>query len=843
MIISRNWLQKYISLPQSVDELTRILTFSGIEVEAVQELPALPDSIVTARIVSAEHIEGSDHLKVCQVDTGNGASPVQVVCGAPNCVSGMIGVLALPGTILGEIQIKQARLRGVESSGMLCSERELSISEDHAGIISLPEGTPIGQNVNELFGLPDVVFELEITPNRPDLLGYFGIARDLSASLGVQTTFPKLVQIPGGEDSTMGLNLFLEDKELCPRYTARLMRNVKVGQSPQWMKNALLRSGLRPINNVVDITNYVMLETGHPLHAFDYDKLKKRIDTDAYPAVVIRRAADNEQIEALDGGSYKLRARDLVIADGADPSAIAGVIGGKNSAISDETTRIVLESAAFAPGSVRKTSYDHKISTDSAYRFERHLTPEMAAHVSARATDLLRELAGAEPIGELMDAYPAHVEPLFIGIRPQRFSSLIGFTLSEEEIKGYLQKLGCRFVQYGDWQAIAVADQSEIVCYHAEQEKQGVTEFDTDIDCQHALWFSIPPWRVDLQREVDLIEELARLAGYDKVPSRTTTQVIMDSHAHSIRGRVLEHFLQFGFYEVLNYSFIDPEQMLALGFASEELESSILRLKNPQSSNQAAMRVSLVPQLLDNLRYNLNHGERDIRLMELAKVYHKNDSGHVEPYRLSAVLTGKETYSHWSAKSDKTGFWHLKGIVEDLFAHLDIIPEALFPAEEPYLVKSESLSWKVNGRSLASIGILHPAKADSFGIDVATLKQDIWVVDIDLDMLIDITRRPVMRFQELPRFPMVERDLSLQVPSGVDWTSLKASILEVDTNLITDVEVFDEYRGKQISEGYRSISMHIFAQDREKTLTDERVEQLIESVVKMLDTRWQIKMR
>jgi len=843
VIISRNWLARYVPLPDSIEELTRILTFSGIEVEAVTEYPALPGSIVTTRVISAEKIEGSDHLQVCSVDPGNGMPPLQVVCGAPNCASGMIGVLAMVGTKLGEIMIKQAKLRGVESCGMLCSEKELGISDDHSGIIALPEGTPIGQSVNELFGLPDVALELEITPNRPDLLGYFGIARDLSASLGLQTTFPELKHIPGTDDAEMRLELVLEDADLCPRYTARLMKNVRVGESPQWMKNALLRSGLRPINNVVDITNYVMLETGHPLHAFDYDKLARRTDDSVDPAVVIRRARAGEIIDALDGGTYTLRESDLVIADGKVPSAIAGVIGGKGSAISMDTCRIVLESAAFAPGAVRKTSYDHKISTDSAYRFERHLSPEMAPHVSARATELLVSLAGAEPVGELMDAYPNPARRWYVGVRPERFAALIGYALDENAIREYLQKLGCRFAQYGDWQPDVVYDPAKIVCYHSEQEKQGVTEFDTSIDCQHALWFAIPPWRVDLQREVDLIEELARLAGYDKVPSRTSSQVIMDVHTHKLRARTLEHFLQHGFYEVLNHSFIDPAQMTALGFDAGYVERSMLRLKNPQSSNQAAMRVSLVPQLLENLRYNLNHGERDLRLLELSKVYTTEEGILREPYRLTAVITGNEPYGHWSSKPVETAFWHLKGVLEDLFALLNVVPDGISPASEPYLVPSESLAWSLGGKCLASMGVLQPAKADAFGIDVNTLKQDIWVIDVDLEILGSITRRPVMRYEDIPRYPSVVRDLSLLAPIGVEWASLQAAIMEVDRVLITSVELFDEYRGKQVPEGFRSISIHIFARDREKTLTDERVEQLLASVIKMLDDRWQIKMR
>ncbi|HNT52845.1 MAG TPA: phenylalanine--tRNA ligase subunit beta, partial [Candidatus Syntrophosphaera sp.] len=526
MRISRNWLSKYVDLPAEDVALISALTFSGIEVEAFELIPALPETVVTARILSSEKIPETDHLQLCQVDYG-APEPAQVVCGAPNCRAGLVSVLALPGTQLFQLLVKKARLKGVDSAGMLCSEKELGLSDNHAGIVELESQTPLGVPASQLYELPDTLLDLEITPNRPDLLGYLGVARDLSASLKTPLRCPEVKTVSGSDTGKLDLDLVLHDAERCPRYTARLISGVKVQDSPQWLKTALLKSGLRPINNIVDITNYVMLETGHPLHAFDYDRLQALKTDDTHPAIIVRRARPQEQFLALDGEEYELDPEDLVIADGKDASALAGVIGGKNTAISDTTSNIVLEAAAFASQGIRASSYKHKISTDSSYRFERQLSPALPISSSDRATEMILALAGGEVCNALYDAYPEPVQPWYLGLRPHRFSALIGFELSGEEIKGYLSALECEFVQYGNWLEGKLPDLSQVYCHHAEEEKAGKTEF-TEIDCDHTLYFRIPSYRVDLTREADLIEEVARLAGYERIPTKTGVSSIMD---------------------------------------------------------------------------------------------------------------------------------------------------------------------------------------------------------------------------------------------------------------------------------------------------------------------------
>ncbi|MFO7659741.1 MAG: phenylalanine--tRNA ligase subunit beta, partial [Candidatus Cloacimonadaceae bacterium] len=381
MQISLEWLKDYIKIDADEQKLTDLLTFSGIEVENVIHYGDLSASIITAKIIEVEIIKDSDHLMVCQVDTGS--EIVQVVCGAPNCRKDMVGVLALPGTIIADFTIRKTKIRGMESSGMLCSEKELGLSDDHSGIIVLPSETLIGFSVKELFKLPDTLFELEITPNRPDLLGYLGVATDLAASLDENVIEPSIENIneleAAGFPVEESLTLKNLEPELCPRYVARVIKNVTISESPNWLKLRLIKSGMRPINNIVDITNYVMLETGHPLHAFDYDKLQTE---EGKSIIKVRRAADQEEFPALDGKTYILDSHNLVIADAEKPIALAGVIGGMNSHITETTGNLVLEAACFNHSSIRRTAYKHKLSTDSSYRFERHLAPETAEFAS-----------------------------------------------------------------------------------------------------------------------------------------------------------------------------------------------------------------------------------------------------------------------------------------------------------------------------------------------------------------------------------------------------------------------------------------------------------------------------
>jgi len=850
MRISLNWLKKYIELHESVEELQNLLTFAGIEVEAVINMPALPDTIISAKVIVAKPVPKTDHLQSCLIDIGAYPYPekteegyLQLICGAPNCRAGMMALIALPGSQLPEFTIGKAKIRGIESHGMLCSEKELGISDNHAGIIELPMETPIGITAGELFELPDTVFELEITPNRPDLLGYIGIARDLSAKLNRPLNMPE-VTLSECMCKTSELPLELDNQaiDLCPRYIARLLKGVQIGPSPLWLKSALIKSGLRPINNLVDITNYVMLEFGHPLHAFDYNKLAPKPNANV-PAIVVRKAAPQEAFSALDGKNYSLDEDDLVIADGTKPSALAGVMGGELSGISETTVNVVLESAAFAPGSIRRTSYKHKLSSDSSYRFERHLSDHSAGLPSLRAAQLICELAKAELCETAPESWPAPTKPHILGIRPSRYEQVIGYKLDGDKITDYLEKLGLKFIQYGSWKPGIIENISQVYCHHGEEIKQGKTEFSELPDCVHTLYFEVPTFRMDLEREIDLIEELARLDGYDKVPEKTKPQMVMDRHAYRVKRVAADYIVSRGFYETLNYSFSEPALMQKLGYGESDAAMQMIRLKNPQSSNQSAMRTSLVPHLLQNLLYNLNHGERNIKLFELGNTYHRSGKLSHEPCHLAAILMGTDRDEHWQNKASSISPAYVQGIVEELFALVNLNDYQCNTVCEPFLSPNDSVAYYQNDVLIGYFGKLKAPIAEAFGIDTIELKQDVWILSLELDTIVESTRNRQLVFSGLSRYPAVTRDISFLISNNVAYRDIETCLKGINTGLVSAINVFDEYRGKQIPDGYRSLSLHIKIQDKEKTLTEEVVDHLVASMIKKLQETWQITMR
>lgn len=833
MKIALSWLKRYIDLSGYEENLAELLTFAGIEVEGIEQLKSFGPSLIAARVVSAEPVPKTDHLKVCRIDIGNipyeekdEDGLIQLICGAPNCRAGMMAALAMPGTDLGEFKIGKAKIRGVLSHGMLCSEKELGLSDNHAGIIELPQDTVIGTLIDELYNLPDTIFELEITPNRSDLLGYLGIAKDLAAKLSLKLIEPKPIPFPKASGQ-IELKLTNEEPKLCPRYTLQLIEGVQIASSPLWLAGSLIKSGLRPINNIVDITNYVMLEMGHPLHAFDYDKLLAKDEAEGYPDIIVRKCLPKEEFIALDGKAYTMDGDELAIADGKRISALAGVMGSDGSAIAESTVNIALESAAFNPASVRRTSYKHKISTDSSYRFERHLSPEYAEKVSQRATGLILELAGGKLSGSLKDSYPMKQEEKVMGIRPSRFKLLIGYEMAEDKLRDILEKLGFEYLKSGKYQKGELKDIKDIEACSKE-------------DKDYALYFIVPANRLDISREADILEELSRLDGYDKVPQKLVVQDIMDRFAYDTERTLSDWMVGWGAYETLNYSFTDPLQMQALGY--EDTDHSFIRLINPQSSNQSVMRVSLIPQLLTNLAYNLNHGHKDIRLFELGRIYYKDGSSHREPKRLAGIFTGKDSATHYLSKPKQLSYAWVKGCFEGLLDSFGISKE-IRPSDRPYLVPSESFAYYDKGREIGYFGRLKPPVLEKWDIDVQYLKQEVWVMDYDVKALVELKRERQISYQPISRFPAVSRDLSFLVSSAVSYQELKELILSLDTKLIKEVEIFDEYRSEQIAAGQKSLSLHIVLQDEEKTLTDQGIDQLMALVQKALTDRYNIAMR
>jgi phenylalanyl-tRNA synthetase beta chain len=849
--ISLEWLKDYIKLNDDTASIINLLTFSGIEVEDHFAYGDLPDSVITAKIVDCRQVEGSDHLKECQVDTGQDI--LQVVCGAPNCTKDSVVILAQIGTKIGGLVIKKTKIKGIESSGMLCSEKELGLSEDHRGIINLPGNTPIGIPLGQLFQLPDQVFELEITPNRPDLLGYQGIAKDLAASSGSLLNIPDSNNVAQLEkdNPVIGDYLSLENRvpDLCSRYVARVFLDVTVSESPFWLKLRLLKSGLRPINNIVDITNYIMLETGHPLHAFDYDKLESQ---KSRKEIIVRRAKQGEVFPALDGETYCLNSDNLVIADGNKPVALAGVIGGLNSHITDQTRNIVLESACFNHTNVRRTSYQYKIQTDSSYRFERQMAPDTCEYASLRASKLITELASGTICRGTLDDWQNRENDKIVALRPARYAHVIGKGLDKKKIVGYLSTLGLTYLGEGTYKknfpasskAIPkiVRDQNKIL--YSEVKPHRNTKIDVVEPLEEALYFSIPPNRVDLTREIDLIEEVSRLFGMDNVPHKTAVSLIMDRQLHDLKRKTADYLIYNGLQEVINLSFTDPELVNELRLAEEDIRLNQIALLNPQNSNLSVMRTTLIPQLLSTALFNLNHGAQKLRIFELNKVFLENNTlPKSEQLRLSILMLGDSQDSCWKNKHAGYDFYDLKGLVFDLLHTLNISETVLSSEVSGYFIRTEAQSVKSSNQQICEFGKLNPAIAARFNIDTAELKRDIWIADIDLFAILELTRRHEYTYQSPPRFPSIERDVSFLIKQGISHQEIFDNIKQTNQQIVQDVLLLDEYKGKQVPADLRSLTYRIIFNHSEKTLTDEEVDASIDFIIKNMKILWDIQTR
>jgi phenylalanyl-tRNA synthetase beta chain len=796
MKISYNWLKQYINLQLNPQELEEKLTFAGIEVETVEKLGEELEQIKIAEILERVQHPNSDHLSVCQVNDGN--ETLQVVCGAPNCAAGQKIAFAPVGTKIGDFKIKKAKLRGEVSFGMICSESELGISENHDGILVLPDDAPVGTSMSSYLKTDDICYDVEITPNRPDLLGMLGVARDLSAILGLPLTLPKAEILESDEPIQNYLSLENIAPALCTRYTARMIIGVIVQESPEWLKQCLISVGLRPINNIVDVTNFVMMEYGHPLHAFDYHLIEDK-------KIIIRTAQKEEKFPALDEETYTLNEADLVIADTKKAIALAGVIGGENSHITESTKDIVIEAANFLYSSVRKTSGRLKINTDSAYRFERDIADETAGLASQRATQLILELAGGTLMKGMLDSYPNPVGERIVPIRPSRVKLLLTIDLTKKQITQYLTALG-------------LVLKSE----------------DTD-----SLSFSIPAYRKDLVREIDLIEEVIRLHGYNNVETFLKTQNVMNREVFYARRKVADILVNNGFSEVKNWNFAAVEDLNKLNISDDDERRDNATLLNPLGSRFAIMRPMLLPHLLSNALFNLNHGSKDLKIFEMSKVYFRKDEKlATEKYHLSGLLTGKFQSTYWKEKNSEVDFYDVKGIVEETLECLGIIKYKFEKSTEPYFQPGLGANVTYRDKIIAVLGKIDPKILEKFEIE-----ENVFSFDLDLDAIFDLCSFADSVFKDIPKFPAVLRDLSFIISKEHSYTEIAKSIKMVNTGLIKKVELFDEFIGKSIKDGFRSLTFSIVFGSDTKTLTDEIINKNLQKVIEKLKKEFSIEMR
>jgi phenylalanyl-tRNA synthetase beta chain len=795
MKVTLNWLKQYVEFNWSPEELAHRLTMLGLEVENVQKLGGEFQGVVVARVITRDKHPNADKLSVCRVHDGQ--TERQIVCGAQNFQPGDKVPLILPGHSLpakpGEapFTIKVGKLRGVESQGMMCSTQELGLPGDVDGLLILPPAAKVGQPFAEFLGRTgqDVVYDLEITPNRPDLNSVLGIAREISAVTGNPLRIPEVKAPPSEGQAEELVAVRIEAPDLCPRYTARVVRGVKIGPSPDWLRLTLEKVGLRSISNVVDVTNYVMLECGQPLHAFDYHLVAR--SAQGKPTIVVRRAAEGEKFITLDGQERKLTAEMLLIADETKGIALAGVMGGQNSEINEQTADVLIESAYFNSTNIRRTSKALGLRTDASYRFERGADLGISDWASRRCAQLILETAGGLLVGGIVDAFPQPVQPKQITLRHVKTNQLLGVEIPPAHQDEFLKKLGLETTATG-------AD---------------------------ATTFRIPTFRVDLKRETDLIEEVVRLYGVDKVPATPPRGAVGANAFDAVHDQLAEArrlLLGLGLHEAQGQTLIgDAAAKLAAG------QTPVL-LSNPLSSDMNTLRPSLLPGLLDSLRNNLSHKVNDVALFEVGRVFATVNGQSREERRVAIALTGQRSAPFWKGDDRDARFDinDLKGMVEEFLEQFGLRGVNYSSRTASTGLFLESAVIQLGGKlTLGELGQVLPTVAKSYDLRDAVL-----LAELNLDQLL-VRRNAARSFKALPQFPSIRRDVAMLVPENVTHEAVLAAVKQAKPQNLESVELFDVFRGKNVPAGQKSLAYAFTYRHGERTLTDSEVNAAHEKLV------------
>ncbi len=793
MIVTYNWLKEFVDFDYSAEELCDRLTMVGLEVDALEEIGGSLDSVVVARLESVDPHPDADRLTVCQVD--NGSETVQVVCGATNHRTGDLVAFAQPGSVLpGDFKIKKSKIRGQVSHGMLCSEKELGLSEEAAGIMILTPGLPLGTPVFTALGLKDYHIELGLTPNRPDCLSVVGVAREVAALCGRTLKIPRPRIAEGTEKIEQRTSVTIDDAEGCPRYAARMIEEVKIGPSPDWMVRRLEAVGMRSINNVVDVTNYVMLELGHPLHAFDFRFLEDG-------RIVVKRAAEGESFTTLDDQNHRLSGADLMICDGRRAVALAGVMGGLNSEVQDDTNTVLLEAAYFKPTMIRRTGKRHGLHTESSHRFERGADIDMIPVALDRAAQLIAELSGGRVLDGMIDNYPRRLDPVTLELEEQKVRALLDIPVDIATIQTLLESIGLS------------------------------TRPGTKPD---SLAVSVPKFRPDIERPVDLIEEVARLYGYERIPVTMPIGGVdakLPPARQLLRKKLRRLMANNGFSEVMNYSFIAADTLSKLGLDASDERLTHVPIMNPLSEDQAVMRTSLVPSLLETVARNLNYRSYDLRLFELRPVFLSNgDPGACrERLTLAAVMSGRREPEGWSQSSAAVDFFDLKGAAEELIAALDLGPVVFSAARtQNYFHPGKSCAVLLNDQVIGYLGELHPQVLRRFSVD-----QPVYLLEIDAEQLVNYAGQE-RKFKPLSRYPDVIRDSALLLDDAVQADQVLTVIRGAGMKSVEDVTLFDLYTGQGIPAGKKSLAIRVRYRDMDRTLTEEDVSRFHAKLIKSL---------
>lgn len=803
MKVSLNWLNEYVKLPSSPDEVANHITLAGLEVEEVVQIGSTLDGVVVGEVLTRIQHPNADRLSVCSVDIGTG-EPVQIVCGAPNVAAGQKVLVATVGTTLpitlpdgSPLVINASKIRGERSQGMICAEDELGLGTDHAGIMVLktdkPNGTPIGDVIPLNI---DHMLEVAITPNRPDATCHLGIARDLSAVLNEH------LEKPYGKDEptfaplpTSTIDIAIEAPEKCHRYVGVLIRNVKVGPSPDWLKKRLTTIGLRSINSIVDATNFVMHELGQPLHAFDYDKI-------AGKRIVVRDYDHQTTFTTLDGQERTIPAGSLYICDGSKPVALAGIMGGMNSEISDETTTVLLESAYFAPTGIRKTAKSIALQSDSSYRFERGIDPNITAHAAKRCANLIMKLSdGAEIVGGV-DLHPVKTEPLTISLRTSFVNRTLGTTLRFNQIVSILKGL----------------------------------EFEVRKEADETLMVTVPTFRPDISREIDLVEEVARIFNYNEIPNPGKIQFSRPyplPYRETALRTIREAAVRLGFRETYGNSLL-PEAQAEL-FAPAE---SLIHALNPISRDTTTMRPVLAPGFLRAAAFNFNRGTKSVRFFEIGNIFLKSDNGTFVPgvhedTHLLLGMGGLSAEAHWTHSEKKFQMIELKGVMTSLFTILGVADQITSD------IQSDAIVYRLGNDELGRLSL-----PDASIVKMFDLNQPVAYAEVSLGKLLPAMERAFrITYQPIPKYPSIEYDIAVVVGQDVPSGDLEGSIRKNAGKTLRSIGVFDVYEGKNLPQGTKSLGYRLVFRDDNRTLTIGDVDAIIRRVVTALDTSFGAKLR
>ena len=805
MKISLEWLNDYIDVDLDPVRVAELLTGAGLEVEGIDYLSINVEGVVSARVCDLKKHANSEKLVTCTAKTDN--AEYAIVCGDSTIREGDIVPLALPGFKLpdGSV-IKETEVRGVPSSGMFCSEKELGISEDGSSVMILPDSTEPGKDLQEVIsGLdPKIninagggikkeghspcnnsIFEIGLTPNRSDCLSLFGFARELSAMTNKEAHFPEIFLNETGGKSADEISVTIESPHLCSRYSARVMKGIRIGKSPLWLRKRLEGAGVRPINNVVDVTNFVMLELGQPLHAFDLSNIEAG-------KIVVRNAKKGEKLVTLDEVERILDKEELVICDSHKPLALAGVMGGLESSVTDDTTDILLESAHFHTSTVRKSVRQTGLHSESSHRFERGTDVEGVVRALDRAAMLIEQLAGGQILSGAIDNYPKPFEKREILFRPARCSAILGMEIPAKESIAFLKSLNMEVISEGENYTV------------------------------------IPPsYRVDIEREIDLVEEVARLKGYDVIPVEPISGSIPERASQGWREGIhpVKRFMaDSGFNEVVNYSFEAPLEMDKLVLDQEDPLRKRVKILNPISEDLSVMKSTLIPGLLNRVAFNIKKQNRDLQLFEAGKVFLAEEKGVEEAFRLTALITGSKEPLLWKGKKD---IFHLKGLLENL---LDLLNLKEYTFENcsniTYLHPGKGARVYVGDKEIGILGEIHPEIRESYEIT-----QQVYLFDVDLERLLSTGVSQKIEFEDIATYPYVERDIALLVDKGVTLHDILESVKALKARLVEKVDAFDQYEGKGIEEGKKSLGIRIRYRSLDETLTDEEVNTLHQSIL------------